>query len=296
MASYLYAVVPWPLAPEPSAKSTAKAPRASKRAKATSGRGGRAAKTAPAAPADVAPPVAPFVATDGPDLGAGVGDPPRAVETLVFGDLAAVVSGVAPGEVGGENVRALRRDMKAHSAILNRLVELGAASVLPVRFGAVFPTAQLLVDRLLKPQYPLLKAHLGRLAGATEVSLKVTYAEDEVLREVVEEHPELARRSGGGGSYQAKIDLGQRIAREIQARQERDAQWVLDALKPVARDVRTGKPGSDMTVLSASFLVEKQGMDRFDRVLERLNAEAGRVMRFDCVGPLPPYSFADLRL
>jgi hypothetical protein len=225
----------------------------------------------------------------------GVGAVARPVEALVYEDLAALVSTVAPGEVGGDDVRSLRRDMKAHSAVLNRLIEQGLASVLPVRFGVVFPTAQLLVDRVLKPQYRLLKSHLQRLRGAAEVSLKVTYAEDHVLREIVSEHPELARRPAGT-SYQSRIDFGQRIAREIQARQDRDAHWLLDALRPVVRDVRAGKPASDMTVLNASFLVEKSGLPRFDRVLEQLNAEVGPLMRFNCVGPLPPYSFAELRL
>jgi hypothetical protein len=284
MAIYLYAVVPWPLLP---ARAAAPA-RTTKKTNAPAGRGGRSRKALAAAPAPE------VTHAHAPDLGAGVGVPPRAIEALVYEDLAALVSAVAPGEVGGENVRALRRDMKAHSALLNRLVEQGVPGVLPVRFGVVFPTPQLLLERFLKPQYGVLKSHLDRLRGTAEVKLKVTYDEQRVLREVVTQHPELAGRRAG--SYQSKIDLGQRVASAIRAKQDRDAQWVLEALRPVVREVRLGQAGGDLSVLNASLLVENTGLPKFDRALEKLTAEAGAVMRFDCVGPLPPYSFAEIRL
>jgi hypothetical protein len=37
-------------------------------------------------------------------------------------------------------------------------------------------------------------------------------------------------------------------------------------------------------------------MAKFDRALEKVNKEVSHLMHFDCVGPLPPYSFADLKL
>ena len=209
-------------------------------------------------------------------------------------DLAALVSAVAAGEVSGQNVRALRRDMKAHSAVLNRVVELGAPSLLPVRYGTVFPNPQSLVQRLLEPQYDLLVKYLDRLRGAVEVSLKASYVEAHVLREVVAEQPQLAR--AGARTYQAKIDVGRRVAEALRAKQARDARWLLDALTPAARDVRVGQPTSDLMVLNASFLVEQKALPKFDRVLEKLNTEAGDLIQFDCVGPLPPYSFTELRL
>jgi hypothetical protein len=48
--------------------------------------------------------------------------------------------------------------------------------------------------------------------------------------------------------------------------------------------------------LNASFLVERAKLKKFDRRLEKLQAAAGHRLKFDCVGPLAPYSFVDLRL
>jgi hypothetical protein len=49
-------------------------------------------------------------------------------------------------------------------------------------------------------------------------------------------------------------------------------------------------------VLRASFLVARREVERFDRTLDAIQAEAGKAMRLSCVGPLPAYSFVDVRV
>src|SRR5689334_20648004 len=88
-------------------------------------------------------------------LGTGVGSPPKAVRLVELHDLAAVVSTVAPDEVGEEaGARALRRDMTAHADVLGRVLD--ARTVLPSRFGIVLPDDRALIDRLLAPQHDVL--------------------------------------------------------------------------------------------------------------------------------------------
>src|SRR5688572_32611379 len=80
----------------------------------------------------------------------GVGDPPRPVRILRHRALAALVSDVSLPEVSTENLRLLRRNMKAHSAILNAVA--GHGTILPVRFGVVFPDERALIAKVLEPQ------------------------------------------------------------------------------------------------------------------------------------------------
>ena len=49
-------------------------------------------------------------------------------------------------------------------------------------------------------------------------------------------------------------------------------------------------------VLNASFLVHRPALPEFDRALAKVQAGVTNRMTLDCVGPLPPYSFVDLRL
>ena len=243
--------------------------------------------------------------TDAPTatLGGGVGEPPAAIGIVPHRALAALVSRVLTGAVGSaQGVRGLRRDMKAHANVLNRLVSLGV-TVLPVQFGVVLPDEKALVADFLEPQYRALEAHLKRLEGNVEITLKVSYVEQSALQEVVAESPDLARRAGalqGRGpsrnTYQSKIDLGKRIADALRAKRDRDGRRILAALAPAVRDVKLKEPGADLEVLSGSFLVGRDTLPKFDQLLADMNSAAAGRLAFDCVGPLPPYSFVGLRL
>jgi hypothetical protein len=239
-----------------------------------------------------------------PPPGEGIGDPPLAVELVIHREVAAVVS-LVPRRAGGDTeestrqkVRAMRRDMLAHTDVLNRLLE--STTLLPVRFGVVLPDEQAVVDTLLEPQHDVLVAHLERLEGAVEISLKANYKEELVLREVVREQPHLSRqsaRAGGGTSALAdRIDLGKQVAAAVEAKRDRDGRWLLEQLSPLARDVTVAEPASELMVLNASFLVDREALDQFDRRLNKTSRDTTPRMRLTCVGPLPPYSFVDLRL
>ena len=67
-------------------------------------------------------------------------------------------------------------------------------------------------------------------------------------------------------------------------------------LGSLAVDSREASRGSELMILDAAFLVAADRLERFDRELDATAAEEAGLMRFNCVGPLPPYSFVDLRL
>ena len=233
----------------------------------------------------------------GRSVGAGVGEPPGTVTAVPHRGLAAMISRVHPASIGsGQGVRGLRRDMRAHANVLNRIVALGG-TVLPAAFGLMFPQADLLAARFLEPQYATLAAQTARLEDAVEVTLKAAYVEARAIQDVVAESPQLSVAVGRRGrSLDSKIELGRKVALALRAKRDRDARLLVSALSPAARDVKVGNPAADTVVLNASFLVPRKSMPDFDRALEEVSRAARGRLQFDCVGPLPPYSFVDLRL
>jgi hypothetical protein len=186
--------------------------------------------------------------------------------------------------------------MKAHADVLNRLVALGT-TLLPATFGLVLPRADQLAARFLQPQYATLSAHLQRLRDSVEVTLKVTLAEQQAIREAVAESPQLAAAiSRPPRSLDGKIELGKRVSEALRRRRDREAQAILRALSPAVRQARANDPGPDTTVLTASLLVPRPTLPKFDKLLATVAQSAGARLQFDCVGPLPPYSFVELRL
>src|SRR4051794_24825970 len=221
---------------------------------------------------------------------AGVGDPPAPIELLGHRDLAALVSRISDEHaIERESPRALRRDMKSHAALLNGLI--AEHTVLPLRFGTIFPNDETVIAKMLQRRYAQLDALLDQLDGAVELTLRASYRENRVLQEVVAANPRLSARPK---SYTARVDLGRRVAQAIQIKQEDDARWLLDVLRPTVRAVRIGKPMRELMLLNASLLVERSALQEFDRRLAQVNQEQGHRISLDCVGPLPPYSFVEL--
>lgn len=232
-----------------------------------------------------------------PDLGRGVGHPPAQVRLLGCGDLAAALSQVDDAQIGeAAGVRALRRDMTAHTDVLNRL--MAVATVLPARFGIVLPDEQTLVNEVLQPHHQRLLDDLERLHGTVELTLRADYVEEQILQEIAGQQPQLvgAGQRGAASTYQDRIETGRRIASMIRLRREQDAQRLLERLSPLAVDVSVSEPSSDMSVFRGSFLIRNKDLSRFDRELDRIGAEAGSRMKLACVGPLPPFSFVDLQI
>jgi len=121
-------------------------------------------------------------------LPAGVGDPPCRPRTARYQELAALLSDVpADYHPEGSGVRGMRRDMRAHGNVLNHVI--ACRTILPFRFGVVFPSQEFLVSHVLEPQYQCFMRSLDQLDGTVELTLRATYVEPRALEEVVAANP-----------------------------------------------------------------------------------------------------------
>ncbi|HET9094861.1 MAG TPA: GvpL/GvpF family gas vesicle protein [Solirubrobacteraceae bacterium] len=186
-----------------------------------------------------------------------------------------------------------REALTAHSEVLEAV--LAAATVLPMRFGVVLEGERAVRDELLAPHRDELLAQLDRLDGRVELTLRATYQEAPLLREIMAEEAEIAAfHARRRGTYLEQIRLGEMIAAAIDARRRRDAEEILAQLTPLAEDVALGEPRHERMALSASFLIAREGMDAFDAAVDDVGRRQHRRMRLRYTGPLPPHSFVRL--
>jgi hypothetical protein len=217
----------------------------------------------------------------------GVGDPPRSVRLVRTGELSAIVS-EAP-----EGLRPKRRDLLAHQTVLS---EAGAGgAVLPMRFGSVSPDDDA-VHTVLGEREKHYLERLDALEGKVEYNVKASHDEEAVLHHVLGSNAELralseANRAAGGGTYEQKIHLGERVAAAVQEQEKRDGQLVRQALEGSAEDISPG-PESTGWLANVSFLVKRDGSAPFTEAVDRLRREAPHLV-LQVNGPLPPYSFVE---
>jgi len=200
--------------------------------------------------------------------------------------------------VESTKVRAKRRDLLNHAEVLKKALEHG--TVLPLRFGVAFESAEALVEDFLDPRYAELVQLLRSFEGRVELSVKAFFREEAILGEVVRGNPrikqlrETTRTSTGSSMYPLRVELGERVAAELQERTLRARQALLDRLSRLAVDVQVDQEPIEHRVLAASFLVERKRVAAFDDAMNELAKEEEPRMQFKYLGPLAPHSFVAL--
>jgi hypothetical protein len=214
-------------------------------------------------------------------LGTGVHD--ADVTAVEHRDLAAVVSPVAMREL-----RARRRDLLRHADVVQEAFR--RATVLPLRFGTVLAGGSAVVEELLAPRYDELTGALRKLDGLAETTLRAFYREEDVMRDLLAEHPRLARLRASAPPLQ----LGEAVADALAARRARDAAAILETLQPLARELVTDEPRTELELARAALLVERSALAEVDRAVERLARAHARTTVFKYTGPLPPHHFVTI--
>jgi len=214
------------------------------------------------------------------------------VEAVPYRELAGLTSAVE-----SPKVPAKRRDLLRHAEVLGAALVQG--TVLPLRFGVVFKNGTTLVEDFLLPRYAELVQLLRKFEGRVELSVKAFFREDAILAELVRTNPPIARlreatRASDASTYPLRVELGERVAAELQERTLRDRQALLDRLLPLAVDVQVDQQPIEHQVLGASFLVERDRVAAFDDAMNELAKEQAERMHFKYLGPLAPHSFVAL--
>jgi hypothetical protein len=186
-----------------------------------------------------------------------------------------------------------REALTAHSNALDAF--LATETVLPMRFGVIMDSDAAVREQLLDPHRDELQAQLGRLAGRVELTLRATYEEAPLLREIMASEPQIrAAHAASRGSYLEQVQLGEMIAGAVAMRRDRDAGEILAVLAPLAEDYQLAEPRHERMALSASFLVTRERMPIFDAAVDDVGRRQKHRMRLRYAGPLPPHSFVNL--
>jgi hypothetical protein len=216
----------------------------------------------------------------------GVGDQPAPVRAVRHGDIVAIVSD-APA-----NLRAKRRDLETHEALLEQLYAAG--TVLPMRFGMVAADDEAVQGELAAGAHRYRTMLVG-LDGKVELNVKAEHDEPALLRDLLTSRRDLrerndALRRSGGGTHDERVAFGELVAAAVERRRAEDADLVVARLRPHAARVTLGPAAGD-SLVNASFLVGPTARSAFDNAVATLEREHGPVLRVRVFGPLPPYSF-----
>jgi len=186
----------------------------------------------------------------------------------------------------------------AHTVVLEEVMT--EFDLLPVRFGTVATSAELIESRLLALRYDEFTSLLEEMHGRIELGLKAFWHEGAAFEEVVKENEKIRRlRAALQGrsleeSYYERIELGEEVEKAMNAIRARDEEMILSRLKPFSHKTKTNKIVSDRMVLNAAFLIDRKDSAAMDEAVKRLDEEFSSRLMFKYVGPAPPYNFVNI--
>jgi hypothetical protein len=215
------------------------------------------------------------------------------VRWLTHGGLAALVGTVDPSGMRAAST------LRLHWQVLEEAAK--SATILPVRFGTIMASEDAVVNELLAPRQHELLSLLSDLANKVQMTVKGDFDEERLMRAVVESSPAIARlrkRVSGvpaAAAYYDRIRLGEMVAASVESAREQFAARVAERLEPLATATKVEPISSMNAAVNAAFLVEHDKQPEFRAAVTELERESTGAVRLRCIGPLPPYSFADIR-
>lgn len=243
----------------------------------------------------------------------------RPVGLVRGGDLAAVTAQVPLAgfrQVGQEPLATeeswLAASVRSHEMVVAHV--FGRATVLPLRFGALYPSAEDVAD-VLRTQGEPLQAELLRLQGTAEwgVTAELTRpdqvgrpaAANSVPSAPADDHLPSAERpspldeSGAGTAWMRNQQSAARARSRARQDCEQMAGEIHQAAVRHARDSvaqgRSPGSGAGRRLLDRSYLVERHREDRFRLELGSLSDRFGESgLQLRVTGPWPPYHFVRL--
>ena len=222
----------------------------------------------------------------------GFGMPPGEVYTVLYEDIAAVVSD-APLEV----LDATRDNVLAHERVNEAVMRY--QTVIPMSFGTVFKTRDDILE-LLRGAHGAFQDVLTKMENKVEFGLKVLWDRDAMTRHIEHEDEDIRRLKSEiatqkGSTYFARVQYGRLVEGALQDRSEQYVAEIFGALREACVASRANKPIGDKMIMNAAFLVERPREAVFDARVKTLGARHD-TLTFRYTGPWPPYNFVNIRL
>jgi len=222
----------------------------------------------------------------------GIGLEPAEVHTVLYRDIAAVVS-QTPMAVQDPT----RDNVLAHQRVNETVMR--QHTVIPMSFGTVFKTSDDIME-LLRSAYDAFNDVLNKMQDKFEFGLKVLWDRDQIIREIEEEDEDIRRLKGEissqtGSTYFARMQYGRLIDSALQARSERYVMEIFEGLRDVSVASRSNKPIGDRMIMNAAFLVTRKLEQAFDIRVKAIGQRYD-TLTFKYTGPWPPYNFVNIRL
>lgn len=193
---------------------------------------------------------------------------------------------------------ASRRNLLGHERVLEKAMEVGYRNLLPLRFGLMVESWNLVEEQLFVPYQEKMRSLLGKLEGTREVSIKIFWEPEVELQQMMLENHDLRaerdRHQGQAMGMDTVIKLGQAIENAMLKRREIIINAFRDALFPLSIEQVENDVLNETMIYNAAFLIPWDQEALFSQKVENLDALFPDRLKIRYNNFTAPYNFAQL--
>lgn len=225
----------------------------------------------------------------------------KKVYTVNEGELTMVVS-----DSETENYPFIRENIMAHHNVVQEVMK--KYDVLPVCFNTFAPTVEDIKERILKARVKEFLKLFPKVEENIELNFKAMWVDmPNIFQEIVNEDKEILRakrlaQKNKLNPYKVAA-IGERIAKKLELKRGREAQGILEVLKPLATEFKekesgglSSNPMGNAMICNVAFFIPKKQEKTFNTEVSKLIKEHKDRLLFIYVNPLPPFTFAELHI
>jgi hypothetical protein len=222
----------------------------------------------------------------------GIGGRGDELQTICFQNIGAVVSNspIMKYSVSRENtiahVKAIEEVMKEHT-------------VLPVRFATIAESEEE-VKKILARESDRFVDLLKNIEGKKELGLKAIFDKEALYKGLLEKYEDIRELKEkvmalpSERTHYQRMEIGKRVESSLQKEKEIYQKYILDALSPLALEVKINNNYGELMIINAAFLVKEVNELKFDQMIQELTEKLAEKIKFKYVGTLPPFNFVNL--
>jgi len=211
------------------------------------------------------------------------------VYIIQYADIGAVVSDIPMDyipkiEEAMTHEKTLRKIMKTHT-------------IIPMVFGVIARNESEIINILKRGQMKF-KNTLKRIDKKLQINVKISW-DHTILTGILKESEEIQALSAKvkkTADQFLKIELGKKVKAALDERKNEYMKNIHGILGDLSNEFKENKITDQDTIMSASFLVDKEKEQEFYGKLEELEKKYAEKLKFLCVGPLPPYNFTEIEI
>jgi hypothetical protein len=223
----------------------------------------------------------------------GIGGRGDLLQTVVVGDIAAVVS-----DAPLTRYRVSRENTLAHQKAIEAVMK--ERPVLPVRFATIAEDEEK-VKRILKAEYDSFQQLLVKVGDKVELGVKAVFL-DNIYATILDKYEAIRTFKARiatlppDQTHYERMRIGQMVEEALREEKQSAADDIVETLSPLAAEVKTNNTYGELMIVNAAFFVSKSQEADFDRSVQELGERYAGKATFKYVGTMPPFNFVSLMI